>query len=200
MPDPPPTLKGIAARAGVSAMTVSLALRNHPKIPASTRERIQTIARELGYRPNPMVHALMAEVRARRPMRSATTLAFVTAFPTRDGWRRGSYIYVEYHAGAVERARQLGYAIEEVWAKEPGMTGRRLTQVLETRSIRGLLIAPLPQSRGHLSLDWSKFAAATFGSSLYKPELHRATVDHFGAITMALRKLRKLGYRRIGMA
>src|SRR5512145_702370 len=98
----PPTMKIVAAKAAVSSMTVSLALRNHPRIPRSTRERIQTIARELGYRPNPMVHALMAEVRARRPVTSATTLAFITAFPTRDGWRRGQHVFVANFAGAQE--------------------------------------------------------------------------------------------------
>jgi DNA-binding LacI/PurR family transcriptional regulator len=42
----------IAARAGVSRGTVSLALRRSPKISATTTERVFNVARELGYRPN----------------------------------------------------------------------------------------------------------------------------------------------------
>jgi LacI family transcriptional regulator len=195
----PPTLQDIADKAGVGRATVSLSLRNHPSIPVGTRERIQAAARELGYRPNPMVAALMTHVRARKPVKSTTTLAFVTAFPTRDGWKRNQHGFVENHAGAQERAAQLGYRLEDFWAKETGMTGRRLSGILHTRNIRGVLIAPVPASHGHLSLDWSRFAAATLGPSLYKPDLPRATSDHFGSLMMALRRLAKLGYRRVGL-
>lgn len=199
MVDSSPSLKQIAAIADVSIMTVSLALRDHSRIPLATRQRIQSIARDLGYRPNPMLHALMAHVRSKRPVKSTTKLAFITAFPTRDGWKKTSHVYRESYEGAQARARQLGYEMEEFWVKEPGMTGKRLTEILETRNIRGLLIAAIPQSHGHLSLDWSKFAAATFGPSLYRPDLPRATADHFVLFMMALRRMIKISYRRIGL-
>ena len=37
------TLREVAAAAGVSDATVSLALRDHPRIPAETRERIRQL-------------------------------------------------------------------------------------------------------------------------------------------------------------
>ena len=40
--------------------TVSLALRNHPRLPQDTRERIQKMAERLGYRPDPFLQALVA--------------------------------------------------------------------------------------------------------------------------------------------
>lgn len=46
------TLDDIAARAGVSRATVSMALRGSPKISARRREEILRIARDLGYSPN----------------------------------------------------------------------------------------------------------------------------------------------------
>lgn len=196
----PVSMRTIAQQAGVSHVTVSLALRNDPRLPLETRQRIQAIAHELGYRPNPLVHALMAQVRTAKPVTRTTTLAFVTAFPTRDGWRKASHIFREYYEGAVERAQQSGYQIEEVWAKEPGMTGRRLTQVLLARNIRGLIIGPVPTARGHLSLDWSQFAAAALGYSMTRPDLHRAAANHYLGMTLALRKLRRLGHRRVGFA
>lgn len=45
-------LKDIAARAGVSIMTVSKALRAEKDVAAATRKRIQTLAREMGYVPD----------------------------------------------------------------------------------------------------------------------------------------------------
>lgn len=47
----------IAAVAGVSKDTVSRALRRRPDVRPEVRRRIQTLARQMGYRPNPLVRA-----------------------------------------------------------------------------------------------------------------------------------------------
>ena len=57
----PVTLQAIAARAGFSVSTVSLALRNDRRLRADTRATIQAVAKELGYRPNPLIAVLMAD-------------------------------------------------------------------------------------------------------------------------------------------
>ena len=54
------TLADIAVRAEVHVTTVSLALRNHPRLPAQTRERIQELAKKMGYVPDPFLRALVA--------------------------------------------------------------------------------------------------------------------------------------------
>lgn len=54
-----PTASMISERAGVSKSTVSRALKGHPSIPKSTRDRILAIARELGYEPNAMARSLV---------------------------------------------------------------------------------------------------------------------------------------------
>lgn len=196
---PQVSMQDIAQKAGVTRATVSLALRNHPRLSPETRQRIQQIAREIGYRPDATVSTIMTRVRARQRTRQTTTLAFITAFPTRDGWRRTSFLFTEFFEGACERANELGFRMDEIWAKQPGMTGQRLTGILLARGIRGILVASLARSRGHLTLDWSQFAATTFGPSLWRPYLHRATNDHFNDFVMVLRNLRKRGYRRIGL-
>jgi len=57
-----PTLKDIAARAGVSPSTVSYALNEQSTLPLaeSTKTRIRRIARELGYVPNGLARSLQA--------------------------------------------------------------------------------------------------------------------------------------------
>src|SRR3954469_21892860 len=52
------TIKDVAKIAGVHFTTVSLALRNHPSIPPSTRERVQQAALRIGYSPDPVFAAL----------------------------------------------------------------------------------------------------------------------------------------------
>lgn len=60
-----PTLKDVALQAGVSIATASRALADNPAVAASTRQRIQQLASDLGYRAN-------AQARALRSSRSNT--------------------------------------------------------------------------------------------------------------------------------
>ncbi len=55
----PVNMKDIARDLGVSVVTVSKALREHPDISKSTRERILLKVRELGYRPNLTARSLV---------------------------------------------------------------------------------------------------------------------------------------------
>ena len=54
-----PTLAGVAARAGVSPSTASLAFSGSPRVTAATRERVLAAATELGYAgPDPLAASL----------------------------------------------------------------------------------------------------------------------------------------------
>jgi LacI family transcriptional regulator len=52
------SLKNIAERARVTKTTVSMALRDHPSISVARRKEVQDLAREMGYRPNPLARGL----------------------------------------------------------------------------------------------------------------------------------------------
>jgi LacI family transcriptional regulator len=192
-------MQQIAQKAEVSRMAVSLALRGSPKVSAKTTKRIREIAEELGYRPNPLVSALMTQLRMAHPSQKPTTIAYVTAFPTRDGWRRSSQL-LQYFEGARVRCEALGYHLEEWWMREPGMTQQRVGEIFFTRGIHGVLIAPLPPGGAALHFDWTKFSGATIGYSLTDVALHRASSDPFHSALLALQELGRLGYRRLGLA
>jgi LacI family transcriptional regulator len=192
-------MQQIAEAAGVSRMAVSLALRNSPKISKPTTERIRRIAEELGYRPNPMVSALMTQLRHGREVRKPSVLAYVTAYPTEDGWRQPGP-FVAFYEGAKHRAEVLGYVLDQWWLRRPGMTEQRFCDILFTRDIHGLIFAPLPGAGGALYLEWPRFASSAIAYSVTSPAIHRASNDQFGTITLALAELTRLGYRRIGLA
>src|SRR6476661_5276370 len=63
-----PSLRHVARLAGVSAMTVSRALGNRPRVSAETRAAVRRIAAEIGYRPDPDVAKLMHHLRTRRKL------------------------------------------------------------------------------------------------------------------------------------
>jgi len=52
-------MKDIAADLGISLVTVSKALRNHPDISKKTRERVYAKVKELNYRPNLAARSLV---------------------------------------------------------------------------------------------------------------------------------------------
>src|SRR5437868_14504293 len=54
----PTTLADIARELGVSKMTVSRAINNHPEISPETRARILEAAQRMNYRPNQFARAL----------------------------------------------------------------------------------------------------------------------------------------------
>ena len=199
MPSKAANMKRIAELAGVSIATVSLGLRNHPRISAETSERIQKIAAEIGYKPNPMVSTLMAQLRASHPPEYAATLALINSFPQRD-FRLLSPTASRFFDGCRVRAEKLGYRLEEFWMHEPGMTPKRLSSVLLARGIAGVLIGPLPKGRGQLRLDWPNFASAALGYSVVRPNLHRAVHDQFSGMKSMMSHICRLRYRRIGLA
>jgi LacI family transcriptional regulator len=193
------TMSDLAKAAGVSKMTVSLALRGHEKISAATRERIRALAEKMGYRPNPLVQTLMANLRSTRPANYHSTIAWITAFPTRDGWS-SHWVHNLYYQGAVARAAALGYKIETFWALAPRMTGAALTRMLRARGIRGLIIPPVATPGTRLDIDWSHFSCATIGYSFTEPRLHRAAANLREGMTRALAECERRGFKRIGFA
>lgn len=194
------TLQTVADACGVSRNTVSLALRRHPSIPERTRTRIVAAAEELGYRPNPLVSALMAHLNAQEGVREGRVLAVIDFWP--EGYPQDDIGMAPFLTGAVERARQQGF-LPEIFpmAGEGALSPARLRTVLRTRAIHGVLFLPAPGLLIDVTslLDWSFCSAATIGFTIAAPGLHRATPDHFHNARLAVEQLRKNGFRRIGL-
>jgi len=191
------TIRQLAAQAGVSRTTVSLALRNHPSIPARTRQKILKFAEKMGYRPDPVVSSLMSHLRVQRSKRTAEKIAYLTFWREAEKWKSNVNEF-GYFTGACNRARQLGYEIDHVWAKEPGINSSRLSSILYSRGVRGVILAPLPIHLGHVSLEWSKFAAVALGLTVLKPNMHRVSHAYHEGMMLALRMLKHHGYQRFG--
>src|SRR5881398_3589545 len=52
------TMRDIAQRLGIDQSTVSLALRDHPRISEALRRKVRDAAGEMGYQPDAMLSAL----------------------------------------------------------------------------------------------------------------------------------------------
>src|SRR4051812_3819195 len=99
------TIAQVADRAKVSAMTVSRALGNRPRVSEATRRRVMEIATKLGYRPDPEITKLMHHLRGGRRRRFQSVIYGLTTWPI---GAKPPY-FEALIAGAALHAQQRGY-------------------------------------------------------------------------------------------
>ncbi len=187
----PLTTRDIAQAASVNQSTVSRALRNDPKISPAIRAKIQKIAKEIGYKPNPFVAAFAAQVRNYRRSPNDAVLAFL------DCNSPGEDLNSLYREGAAKRAADHGFRTEIFNMHELDFSLKRLNTILWTRSIFGLLILPVPLGYNLSELAFDRLATSTVDTTLHNPVLHRAESNYFQGMQLALKKLEDRGYSRI---
>lgn len=192
------SLRDLAAKLNVSHTTVSLALRNSPRITAAVRKRVQREARKAGYFSDPTVSTLMARLRTIRTSAVRETLGLITAWSTRQGWREAPNP-ARFLAGAERRAQETGFTLEEFWLREPAMTSRRMSRILRARGIRGLILCPLPSAGGKLALEWGHFCCVTKGLTVQHPPVHRVVSSHYEDMHLVMVELARREYRRTGL-
>jgi LacI family transcriptional regulator len=121
-------LKDIAARAGVSVMTVSKALREAKDISANTRARIQQVAREMGYMPDV----------AARALRSGSTRLFGVVISSLT-----NPIFARILVALEEQAHQLDFDVIFAHSLNQPAREEACLRRLLSRRVDGLFISPV---------------------------------------------------------
>lgn len=188
----------VARAVGVATSTVSKALREDPTIPVARRREIQRVAKAMGYRPNPMVAALMARLHTRRRRDDPYHIAWLDLWHD-DREAAGATDFNLMLRGAIQRADQLGYQIQVHHVVRDGTSPARLRQVLISRSQWGVVIPPVPQGSMHYPLDMEGLTGVTIGTSLHSPTMHRVAANLYQGGQLACRQLREDGHHRIGL-
>jgi LacI family transcriptional regulator len=188
----------VARAAGVSKNTVSLALRGSPRISEETRRRIAETAEAMGYRLNPTVAHLMAQLRQNRSPGFQATLAMINAHEKQDAFISHPTV-PHYVDGCRKRARQSGYQLDEFWMHEPDMPLSRWQSIFRARNIRGIVIVGLLQRNRlpeRLAPLWDEFPAVVTGVRTRDPALSFTCSDQHTVALQAFEKAIELGYRR----
>ena len=193
------TIVDIAKKLKVDPSTVSLALRNSPKISKKTTALVQKTAESMGYRVNPYVSALMSAQRQGKMPKSPPTIAFITSSVSANGWHKKN-ITKEFYAGCSDVAQSLGLHLEHFWIGEPDMSAQRLNEILYNRGIQGAILLPTGRFREKFNHTWEHIAAVSYGIYDISPEVDRVRGDHFGNMEKTLSQLMAQGFKRIGFA
>src|SRR5687768_5341072 len=166
----------IAKLAGISPSAVSLALRDSPRISAKTKALVLKLARETGYAPDAKIVHLMRHLRKPRDVRQQACFGVISFYDTLRPWEKSRHLSRIYD-GMQRRARELGYRLEPLWLRAPGMTYRRFGDILAARGIDGLLCFGSPDFNQDFPAELDAVAVVTVGLSIRTP-LHRVT-SHF---------------------
>lgn len=192
------THKDIAEVVGVSQSTVSMAMRNHPRITEAVRIKIQEKALELGYSPDPMLSALSQYRLSKQENPAPVTLAWINLHRDPQVVHEHQE-FVLYFEGAEAYAKKLGYKLEEFQIAK--IRPARLNTILKTRNIRGILLSP-PDIFFDPNWDdfpWQDYVTVRFGRSASFPAVHFVSSAQSTNATLAFDAIRERGYQRIGM-
>lgn len=192
-------MEDVAKAAGVHPTTVSMALRSHPSIPTVTRERILKIAHRIGYVRDPLLDAFNFHRLQKLSVKQTPSIAFVIDAGSSPYFFGSSYHPLVYEGvRGVAESQHLSLETFALGARD--LTVSRLNTILTSRGINGVLLSTFTPATRAVDLDWAQFSAVKIESHHLATQLDVVSNDQCQAARLALRRLRELGYRRIGLA
>ena len=190
-------VRHIARLAGVSPSAVSLALRDSPRISAKTKARILKLAKDTGYAPDANIVQLMRHIRKPAGVRQLACFGVISFYDTPKPWERSRHLERIYE-GMKRRSGELGFRLEPLWLRAPGMTFRRAASILAARGIKGALCFGSPDFDQEFPAEFGELAVVAVGLSISTP-LHRVTSHFYNDTLRALHRVHELGYRKPGL-
>lgn len=192
------TLRDVATHLGLSASTVSRALRNDPRITDAVKKSVARAAARLGYRRDPRLSQLMSHVRATKQRAYQGTLAWLTDHDlSQPAEAKAHDLYWEH---ALRRAGELGYKLECHTAVRPDQAAR-IGRRLHAAGIQGFVIQQFKSGFqfADWAFNWSKFAVMHNGSTQTTSALDSVDGDDTANCTTLFNNLVQLGFKRIGI-
>ncbi|MGP0224602.1 LacI family DNA-binding transcriptional regulator [Paenarthrobacter sp. NCHU4564] len=179
-----PTLHDVARAAGVSIKTVSNVLNDNPKVGAVTRERVQRLMSELGYRPN-----LSA-----RGLRSGKTGVIGLAVPS----LRESY-FAELADAVIRAAAKRGL---RVLIEQTNGDRQKELSVLsggQLRFIDGLLFSPAALGQQDVHVLNTADPLVLLGERIFHGPTDHVTMHNTSSARAAVDHLLGIGRTRIAL-
>lgn len=176
-------MRDVADAAGVSAQTVSRALRDHPNVQSETKQRVNAAARKLGYRRNATARAL---VTGRSNMIGVITLS------------TSSYSRLTLMSGIEQEAAERGFAV--TFVSIASLTPRALEAGLDRLHDQGVdaVITSVPlREPGTALVERLAIVPTVAIDGPEPPDDEAVSVDQVAAARMAVEHLISLGHNNV---
>ncbi|MDX3453515.1 LacI family DNA-binding transcriptional regulator [Streptomyces sp. ME02-8801-2C] len=181
-----PTMREVAALAGVSIKTVSRFVNGDETVSRAIAERVRAAIDETGYRRNDLARSL-------RPGQRSTTLALLVGDLSNP-------FYGSIANGVMSAARAGGHNVVLASSDEDPEAERRSIDDLLGQRVAGLLIVPGAMDYGYLGREVAQGTPVVF---LDRPALgldaDTVLLDNHGGARKATEHLIAAGHRRIGV-
>lgn len=182
------TIRDIARNLGLSAMTVSLALRDHPRISRETKDRIRAMMDKLGYKPSQVARALAT---------GKSNIIGVVVPNSSDHYYAEIIRAIEDHASAANYHVLLANGSYEM--------ERYIDRLRDLMGIPvgGVITAPpFVSEKPSLSGFWqealkSDFPVVLVNRELRPPRFHQVAADYTAGVKLVVEALVERGHRRV---
>ena len=184
------TIRDVAAKLGLSAMTVSLALRDHPRISSQTKQRIRATMDKLGYKPSHVARALAT---------GKSNLLGVIVPNSSDLY------YAEVIRAIEDKASAENYHV--LLANGSYDMDRYTERVRDMMSLHvgGIIAAPpftserpkLPPFWQNLLRKDAEFDVVLINRELRPPIFHQVAADYTAGVRLVVEALAERGHRRV---
>ncbi len=190
------TQKTIAKACNVSVATVSYALRQSSHISKETRELVHETAQRLGYRPDPILSSLAA-----RKKRSGQTpfYASVAVMHPNPENSRATRLFKIHSRHFEEQMEKLGCSVTHFYIDSDRYTPERLAQILQARSIRGILLGWGQWPDTIRSFPWNEFAVISTERTDLTVGIDKVSMNHFHALDSIFDRLDAYPETRYGL-
>lgn len=177
------TLNELAKQLGLSNATVSMALRNSPRIAADTRERVRKLAGELNYVPNNFGRGLQS--------RRSRLLGYMLGTVTRS--------FLNELLDTVGFASMYdGYGLLTGWVPDTPEAFRSQLQLMLEKNVDALIFTLTGELvYPHIPLLRAHRKPFIFCSCYCPPEYDSVVGDHYLGGRMALEHLAEAGHRAV---
>jgi len=191
-------MKDIAQKANVHQSTVSLALRNDPRLSEETCKRINEIAEELGYKPDPALRSLVAYRHMKQPRPTTQTIALILDLHSKSLYSENES-YVTLLQSVRERAEKLGYTVDVFWYGMDYHNAQSLDRVLKARGIQGVILGAFFHPETHIDIDWNDYSLVKINLLPLEIKADAVLSNQMFSVRLATKKLYESGHRRIGL-
>jgi len=184
------TIKDIAKAAGVSVTTVSRALNGYDDVNERTRQKIKTIADQMGYSPNMAARYLISK--------KTNTLGLLLSNVTRDSSKDN--IAFEVLCGINDRSGELDYDLVLFSTTPQKQTTKSYKTLCQERGVDGVIIMGMRLDDPYLKeIVTSNIPCVLIDIQLEGPNVGYVTSDNSSGSVAAVRHLLESGHRHIAM-
>lgn len=182
-----PTIKQVAAAAGVSTQTVSRVINERPDVSPETRKRVKTIIDELGYQPSALARSLTRQ--------RSHTLGVVTAGLKFLGPSRTLN-------GITGAAEALGYSL--LLKEQPRFESNDVSTIFQkllARHVDGIIWAVPEVGENHAWVEAyqvERDIPIFYLTTQSRADMNVVSVDNYTGAKLAVEHLIEQGYRHIG--